>query len=85
MDLTSGYNKIAMSANDIEKTTFTSPVGLYLRIHFGLCNGPLHFWRLMHLCFINELFQISLVFDDIITFSGYFDDHLRCLDVVFER
>ena len=77
-----------MSDNDIEKTAFTTPMGLYgyMRMPFGLCNTPATFLRLMQHCFRNELFQILLVFlDDIIIFSSTFDDRLKRLEVVFQR
>ena len=80
MDLTSGYNVVAMHEDDIEKTVFTTPFGLYeyLRIPFGLCNAPAIFQRLMQQCFRNEIFNILLVFlDDIIVYSANIEEHLK--------
>lgn len=42
LDLTSGYYQVAMHPEDIEKTAFTVPFGLfeYTRLPFGLSNAP---------------------------------------------
>ena len=50
---------------------------------FGLCNTPATFQRLMERA-MGEL-NLSLIYlDDIIIFSS-FDQHLECLETVFER
>ena len=87
MDLTSVYIPFAMNDKEIEKTAFTTPMGLYeyLRMPFELCNAPDTLQTLMQHCFRNELFKILLVFLDDITFSSTFDDHLKRLEVVFQR
>ena len=88
MDLTSGYNQLAVHENDIEKTAFTTPMGLYeyLRMPFGLCNAPATFQRLMQHCFRDEIFNVLLVFlDDIIVYSTNLQEHLYRLETVFKR
>ena len=86
MDLTSGYNQIALSEEDKEKTAFTTPFGLYEfnRMPFGLTNAPATFQRLMQHCFREEVFNILLVFlDDIIVYSKTLQEHIKRLDRVF--
>ena len=73
MDLTSGYNQVAMNNDDISKTAFTAPMGLYeyTRMPFGLTGALATFQRLMQHCFRDAVFNILLVFlDDIIVYSA---------------
>lgn len=86
MDLTSGYNQIAVADEDREKTAFTTPFGLYEfnRMPFGLTNAPAIFPRLIQHCFRDEVFNILLVFlDDIIVYSKTLREHIERLDNVF--
>ena len=86
MDLTSGYNQIAVADEDREKTAFTTPFGLYEfnRMSFGLTNAPATFQRLMQHCFRDEVFDILLIFlDDIIVYSRTLAEHIERLDKVF--
>ena len=86
MDLTAGYNQIAVDENDREKTAFTTPFGLYEfnRMPFGLTNAPATFQRLMQHCFREEIFRILLVFlDDIIVYSKTIEELIQRLDRCF--
>ena len=88
MDLTSGFYQVAMEENDIEKTAFTTPFGLweYTRMPFGLCNSPATFQRLMYRCLGDQALQSLLIYlDDIIVFSTSFEEHLERLELVFAR
>ena len=88
MDLTAGYNQVAVEESDKHKTAFTSPFGLYEynRLPFGLCNGPATFQRLMQHCFRDEVFQLLLVFlDDIIVYSSTIEQQIQRLEIVFRR
>ena len=50
MDLYSGFWQIPMNPDDIKKTVFTSPVGLFEGkfMPFGLTNAPATFTTLYH-------------------------------------
>lgn len=78
-----------MDEHDCHKTAFrVGPLGLYefVRIHFGLCNSPSTFQRLMEACLGDKNFEILLLYlDDILIFSQSFDEHLERLVFVFDR
>lgn len=88
IDLASGYHQVAMHERDMSKTAFTTPFGLYeyVRMPFGVCNGPATFQRLMQVTMSDLVFQILLVYlDDILVFSETFKQHLERLETVFKR
>ena len=88
LDLTSGYYQVAMSPEDVEKTAFTTPFGLYefLRLPMGLSNSASTFQRLMQGTMHDMLFQTLLVYlDDILVFSKTFQDHILRLERLFSR
>jgi hypothetical protein len=84
----SGYNQIAITPEDQEKTTFTCPYGTFAfrRMPFGLCNAPVTFQRCMMAIFSDMVEQIIEVFmDDFSIFGTSFDDCLAKLGLVLER
>lgn len=88
MDLASGFNQIAMEDKDRPKTAFTTPFGLfeYLRMPFGVVNGPATFMRLMQCCFGDLMHLTMLVYiDDIIVYSKNICQMLERLREVFNR
>lgn len=87
LDLASGYWQVPMNENDIPKTAFATPNGLYefLVMPFGLCNAPQTFQRLMH-SVLHGLEAFTAVYlDDIIIFSRSFQEHLEHTRIVLKR
>ena len=79
MDLTSGFNQVAMDDEDRHKSAFMMPLGIfkYNRMPMGLTNSPTTFQRLMQTCLNDCIFQISLVYlDEIIVYFNTFDEHI---------
>ena len=88
LDLASAYNQVRVAEQDIHKTAFVTPMGLweYLRMPFGLSNSPATWQRLMSKVFRDDILEILLVYlDDIIIFSTTLNEHLERLDIVFRR
>lgn len=75
----SGYNQIAISPEDQEKTTFTCPYGTFTfrRMSFGLCNAPATFQRCMMSIFFDMVEQTLEVFMD--NFSVFGETYSNCL------
>ena len=66
LDGYSGYNQIAISPEDQEKTTFTCLYGTFAfrRMSFELYNAPTNFQRCMMAIFSNKVEEIMEVFMD---------------------
>ena len=87
LDLASGYWQLGLSQEAKEKTAFTTGSGLYHFnvLPFGLCNAPSSFERLMERVLIGLHWKICLVYlDDIIVYSGSFEEHVERLQKVFD-
>lgn len=78
-----------MTENSIKYTSFATPNGQFefLRLPFGLKNGPAIFQR-----FVNEVFrdflarnEVVIYMDDILVASRTLDEHLALLDRVLKR
>ena len=88
LDLASGYWQVEMNAEDVEKTAFVTPFGLYefLVMPFGLSYAPATFQRLMNRVlqeFLGDFVAVYL--DDVIIFTkGTFEQHMNYLQQVFE-
>ena len=62
-----------MHPEDVEKTAFVVPFGLYefTRLPFGLSNAPATFQRLMQQCLGDQCFDNVLIYlDDIIVYAA---------------
>lgn len=88
LDLAKGYHQILMAEEDIEKTAFVSPIGLYeyVRMPFGLKNAPATFQRLMNDILRDYINKICVVYlDDILIFSTTLAEHKNSLEKIFRK
>ena len=88
LDCFAGYYQVLVHEEDRHKTAFTTPFGLfeYVRMPFGLCNAPATFQRLMDQVLEGLVGKICLVYlDDIIVYSKNKEEHLRHIQLVFDR
>jgi hypothetical protein len=87
LDLRSGYHQIKLQQEDIVKTAFITPVGLFefKVLPFGLCNAPAVFTRYMTKL-LGHLLGTSVVvyLDDILVYSKTPGEHLEHLDALFK-
>ena len=86
LDMAAGYWQLKMDEDSIEKTAFTSHRGLFefTVMAFGMCNAGASFQRAMDQM-MQGLDHSSPYIDDVLTYSGRFEKHLRDLEELFER
>lgn len=88
LDLKSAYNQIPVAEQDIHKTAFSTPFGLYehLRMPFGLKNAPACFQRLMNTVLRKELYEMALCYiDDILIYGKTIEEEIERLRTVLSR
>ncbi|KAA3480505.1 reverse transcriptase [Gossypium australe] len=81
LDGYSGYHQI------LEKTTFTSPFGIYAfyRMSFGICNAPTTFMKCMTTIFADMLeVRLDIFMDDFSLYGYSFTECLGNLERVLE-
>ena len=88
IDLKSGFHQIQVNPSDCEKTAFICHRGLFefVRMPFGLANGPSHFQRVMDFAFRDLLGVCVMVYiDDIVIYSKNLEEHISHLETVFSK
>lgn len=88
LDATSGYYQIAVDERDIEKTAFSYKNGFYefVRMPFGLCNGPATFQRAMDNILRQHLGKMVMPYlVDIIIFSKNEEKHEKDLEIIMGK
>ena len=88
LDGYSGYNQIAITLEDHEKTTFTCPYGTFAfrRMPFGLCNASATFQRCKMYMFLDLVEEIMEIFmDDFFVYGSRFENCLENLLVALQR
>ena len=87
LDLKSGYCQGPLDKRDKEKTAFTCHRGLYEYnvMPFGLANAPGVFQKLMSVV-LQDLGKFAMAYlDDIIIFSPSMEEHIKHIQLVFDR
>ena len=88
LDLKAGYWQREMDELSIPKTAFRCHRGLFdfLRLPFGLRNGPSVFQRIMDTVLGDLVGKVCFVYlDDIVVFSENDNEHVRHVQLVFDR
>ena len=88
LDLQSGYWQLPVAPEDIDKTAFITPVGLFefTVMLFGMCNAPGTFQRAIDTVLAGLKWQTCNVYlDDVLIFSPDFATHLTHFEFVFQR
>ena len=87
LDARCGYWQIKVKEESREKTAFVTFDGLYefRVIPFGLTNAPATFQQLMQSVLTEMSEFCSVYIDDILVFSESIEDHIKHLQLIFEK
>lgn len=87
LDLKSGFHHVNIAPDSVKYTSFVTPLGQfeYLKLPFGLKNGPSVFQRFINKIFCDLIAQHKLIIyiDDIMIATRTIDEHLEILIEVF--
>ena len=87
IDLRSGFYHIVLTPESQKKSAFVTPLGKweFKRVPFGLTQAPAYFQRVMDEVLAGyHSFSMGYL-DDIVVFSKTEEEHLKHLELVFER
>jgi hypothetical protein len=86
LDLTSAYHQIRLTSDDVPKTAFKTPFGLfqYRVMPFGLTNAPSVFMAAIN-DVLHDLPFCVVYLDDILIFSKGADEHVKHVEMVLQR
>src|SRR4051812_733647 len=86
LDAFSGYHRIKMAVEDVEKTAFLTPCGVYCYtcMPFGMRNAAATFHRLMHIALGQHLgISVEAYIDDIVVKSWEARNLIQDLEETF--
>ena len=79
---------MALEEESQNVTAFITPLGLYKwkKLPMGLASAPGAFQNLMESIFAGLSYEVALFYlDDFIVFGRNFEEHLKRLELVFQR
>ena len=89
LDIQWGYNNVRIHPDDIKKTAFKTPLGLFesLVVTFGLCNAPTTFQTFMDTQFANIIAtrHVIIYLDDILIFAETISKLVQLIHQVLQR
>jgi hypothetical protein len=89
LDIQWGYNNVQIHPDDIKKTAFKTPLGLFesLVMTFGLCNAPTTFQTFMNIQFANIIAtgHVVIYLDDILIFAETISKLVQSIHQVLQR
>ena len=87
LDLRKGFYQVLMKEEDKPKTAFMSIMGTFqfTRMPFGLKGAPATFQRLMDILLDGTHLYAATYMDDLVVFSGSWEEHLQHVDEILQR
>ena len=87
LDLRSGYYHINLNEESKAKTAFVTPFGKYEfnSVPFGLAQAPAYFQQLISMVLQDCRDFVMAYLDDIIIFSRTPEEHLKHIEIIFQK